>query len=648
MKRKPLMYYGVPLTTYCKDNNLNINTVYSFIRRAKANPKYDSLSENEIISIAISNSQDNSLYDYKGIPLKVYCEEQDYPYNIAIAKLKYLKDKYPTLNNREIVSLLVEYYILPSLALSFEGLSLYEFCKKNNYSYSSLKGFIYSAAERNPLLSVEDIVKLYIEQEHKGVFKYYYKGVTLKEYCNTNNISYTAIIALIGRKKEQGELEGLTDDQIVEKVMGVYKPIEKRMYKGQSLYSYCMENDINYSYVCNAYKKKKSENPELSDDQILFSIIDNIKINCIKYYYNGIPLIDYCQEKDLNVKSIRVSILRKSKLNPQRPIQEIVDECVNEYNPGTTKYYYNGIPIVDICSRLNINYDKVLNRFKKEYKGKKDISQDEVFKEIFKSLIINPTKRTKYTIDNESLYTYCEKKKLPYNTIINIIRSLKEEDESIKDDDAVKEAIRLYRKRLYEDKANGIFNYLTINKIEDINEAKKLCDTLKIDFENVIDSNQEGLTYSQAILLIWYFADCIGHKGRPMVTGRTLTTILGVVSYLKRKMPLDKVNFFLLVRVHKCCLYNATKEILSKESNYINDKIKEYSKKYGIKLDQEKLTELIKGYIMKAIDSSFFNKENRLLSYIDETVNNSLDMYIYKYILKSNTKTLEFEPKKEA
>lgn len=646
MQRKSIMYKGVTLTSYCKSNNLPISPIYSFIRRAKDNPKYNSMSDEEIVELAIENSLDDSLYNYRGISLKTYCEEHDYPFNIAMIQLKYLKNRYPTLNNKEITNLVVEYYIIPSLALSYKGVSLFEFCKDNNYSYSSLKEFIYDAAETNPFSKLEDIVKLYIEQEHKGRFKYYYKGVPLIEYCKQNNLSYTSIIAYIGRLKDNGDLDGLNDTQIIEKVMKSYKPVEKRMYKGKSLAKYCEDEDISYSFVLSLLKKKKEENPDISDNDLLTKIVDSIKNDSIKYYYKGLSLEKYCRENKLNISSVRKAIKDKINAGDNRPIEIIIDEVMKKYESVITKYCYNGIPLSYICEKLDIDFNKVLYRYKRDYQNS-DIPMDEAFKTLLKVFIEKKIKKVQYTVDGMPLYDYCEKNELPYYTIINYIKVIKAEDETISDEEVTKEAIKKYKKQVYDDKANQIFIYLTANKIEDINKARELCDTLRIDFENVIDSNQEGLSYDKAILLIWYFADSRGRKNRPMVSGKTLEVVLGFASYLKTRPSLDKVKLFLLIRVHKCKLYDATNEILIKETKYINGIIDKYSNKYGITLDHIKSTELISNYIMKAIDNSFFNREDKLMEYIDQTVNTMFDSYINKYLIGNGPKTLEYKPKEE-
>ena len=345
-------------------------------------------------------------------------------------------------------------------------------------------------------------------------------------------------------------------------------------------------------------------------------------------------------------KIVRKAIKDKINAGDNRPIEIIIDEVMKKYESVITKYCYNGIPLSYICEKLDIDFNKVLYRYKRDYQNS-DIPMDEAFKTLLKVFIEKKIKKVQYTVDGMPLYDYCEKNELPYYTIINYIKVIKAEDENISDEEVTKEAIKKYKKQVYDDKANQIFIYLTANKIEDINKARELCDTLRIDFENVIDSNQEGLSYDKAILLIWYFADSRGRKNRPMVSGKTLEVVLGFASYLKTRPSLDKVKLFLLIRVHKCKLYDATNEILIKETKYINGIIDKYSNKYGITLDHIKSTELISNYIMKAIDNSFFNREDKLMEYIDQTVNTMFDSYINKYLIGNEPKTLEYKPKEE-
>ncbi len=109
--------------------------------------------------------------------------------------------------------------------------------------------------------------------------------------------------------------------------MEEYTPFElKYKYQGISLRQYCLNNDISYYSVIDFIKRKKNINADLEVDDLIHLAITTINKNNIIYYYNGIPLKDYVSENELNYSSILSAILRK-RTKTNLPLQKIVDEC---------------------------------------------------------------------------------------------------------------------------------------------------------------------------------------------------------------------------------------------------------------------------------------------------------------------------------
>ena len=201
----------------------------------------------------------------------------------------------------------------------------------------------------------------------------------MKEYCENNNLNYKNIISYIGTYKDTDSYKDLSDDELIEKIMDQYEPFSpKYMYKGTTLRDYCIKNDISYYSVLTYIKRKIKKGNNKTIDELIEEGINTINKYGVIYYYNGIPLIDYAKENNLNVHSIRVSILKK-KNKSNRPLQEIINECVETYK----KYYIDGITLPTYCKKVGLNYSTVLNRYITKYSDK-DIPASDALKEIIK------------------------------------------------------------------------------------------------------------------------------------------------------------------------------------------------------------------------------------------------------------------------
>ena len=148
---------------------------------------------------------------------------------------------------------------------------LKEYCNDNpEINYNTIRTYINREQEKKPELSDEALIEKYIEKEHEGIYKYYYLGIPLKQYCEENNLNYRNIISFITRHKGEDKYKLLSDDEFIEQIMSIYEPLElKYTYKGESLYNYCANNDISYYSVLSHVKRSLAKGSNKTIDELV-------------------------------------------------------------------------------------------------------------------------------------------------------------------------------------------------------------------------------------------------------------------------------------------------------------------------------------------------------------------------------------------
>src|SRR5699024_2082716 len=123
----------------------------------------------------------------------------------------------------------------------YKGVPLKEYCESHpEINSNTIRTYINREKEKNPELSDEKLIEQYLDKEHKGIYKYYYLGIPLKQYCDENNLSYRNLITYMSRYRKTDNFKGLSDDEFVEAIMDQYQPFEpKYLYKGLTLREYC-------------------------------------------------------------------------------------------------------------------------------------------------------------------------------------------------------------------------------------------------------------------------------------------------------------------------------------------------------------------------------------------------------------------------
>ena len=617
MKESKYFYNGIPLSKYCKDNNINISTIRARIWKKKQSKKYENYSEQEIIDMVIEAYGSAVKYMYNGISLRQYCLDNGINMGTISSRINNLRKKNKKLSNDELVILVMDEFNNKNFKFFYKGIPLKEYCESHpEIDYNSIRTYIYREKEKNPEVSTEEIIEQYLDKKNRGIYKYYYLGIPLKQYCDENDLSYKNIITYISRHRNDYIFKNLSNDEFIEAIMNQYQPFApKYLYKGLTLREYCIQNNLSYYSVISFAKRRLASGSTQSIDDLVEEGIKTINRYGIIYYYKGIPLKDYAEQNNLNASSIRCAILRK-QLKSNKPLQEIVNECVD-------------------CKNINLNYNTVIYRYLNDYADRTDIDIDEAIKQIVEYYKAYPPMRTKYYFNEQSLAKFCDINGYPYLAIYRKIKALKSQDNSLSNEQIIELSIKKYEDKLQINKINEIFIKLKSNKIRDINEIKDMCDFLKIDFENVKDLVNMDFSYNQTINMIWYFFDKKTSNGNKMITDKKIKDIFLLIDKLKiNNNNVKEFELYDLIGIYKSELYDSRTAILLKQQRYLHKIIHTLCNTYRVKvtsLNYDDFANEIKYYLLKVIDRTNLNNYGQIIKYMDLTTKGYFRTYLKKY-----------------
>lgn len=185
--------------------------------------------------------------------------------------------------------------------------------------------------------------------------KYFYKGMLLIDYCRLHDLDYVVIYARIRRIEKKGIL--VTEEKLDEIISKVTRKMKTYIFRGVSLNTYCKEHNIPYKRVYRKIKKLETQNPEIIiSEEIIEKIImevQNTTIFQIKYYWDNMPLKDYCELHEIPYESIQSRI---KKDNSDTPISLKIGKAIELYMPNGIKYYVGNMPFVEFCEKENLDY----------------------------------------------------------------------------------------------------------------------------------------------------------------------------------------------------------------------------------------------------------------------------------------------------
>ncbi len=321
---------GMPLDVYCKKHELNFRTQSNRVR--DYTKKHPELSEQDAIKLAISKCgvHPGTKFMYGNISLAEWCRQNDKSYDCMISRVESIKTSFPDIDDNEATRIAIEDYSDKGIKYFYDGIPLVEYCKLHpEYLYSSVSLYIRRKKEKNPNLSDQEIIDFYFETEHTTHTYNFIDDVSLMEYCDNHDIVYTSIIQALSRMRKNEKYKNLSEQERLNIAIANYK--KPYLFWGKkTLASYCRENNYSYNSVYNYMVQMMKNNPTITYIEAIESAFANIKRYGIKYYYKGLPLIQYCKNHDLREDYVRARILYLLQ-SQNMVLENAIEEAITYY-----------------------------------------------------------------------------------------------------------------------------------------------------------------------------------------------------------------------------------------------------------------------------------------------------------------------------
>ena len=363
---------GIPLDAYCKKNELNFRTQSNRVRDYIK--KHPELSEQEAIKLAISKCgvHPGTKFMYANISLAEWCRQNDENYDCMISRVENIKKSFPDIDDNEAVRIAIEDYNDKGIKYFYDGIPLVEYCKLHPESpYSSVLSYIRRKKEKHPNLDIQEIINSFFKIEHKQHTYHYIDGMSLMEYCDCYDIVYTSIISALSRMRKDNRYRDLSEQERLNIAIHNYKR-QYLFFGEETLASYCRKNNYSYNTVYNYVMQMIKSNPNISYTEAIESAFANIKRYGIKYYYQGLPLIEFCKEHGLRVDYVRTRILyllQSKSMLLENAIEEAITYYENKKRLNNINEIFNYLKntknidkklLKKILEYLNIDYENIL------------------------------------------------------------------------------------------------------------------------------------------------------------------------------------------------------------------------------------------------------------------------------------------------
>lgn len=628
-------YEGMPLSEYCKKNGLNVTSIRGRVNSKRKQEEYQHLSDEELVGLVISNYGKRNSYFIDGKPLSEYCRENSISYNTIISRIGYLQSSFPEMPLDDVIKRATTEFSPRNIQYYYEGELLVDYCKKvEGLTYDAISSYIRRRQFEDPTVPYTDAINEYLGREHFGRSKYYYLGMSLVEYCKENSINYTTVYAYITNHLEDEKYAGLSGDDLTATIIDDYQPFEpKYMYNGVTLHQYCKENGICYSYITRYVKARMKQDENLAVDKLIEEALDRMKRHGVIYFYMGQPLYIYAKEHDMNIGSLRKSILTERRKNPDESLSVIVDRCVKRYKKLEVKYFYRGQSLKSFCRSTGLNVSTVLWKYRKEYEARTDLTVSEKIAEIVDYYLENPPVQTKYFYGEGSLASFCNEKGYPYLLLISRIKNLKRKNPEGDMDSIVEEAVRKHEEKLHIERIRQALNEVGKETVDEAT-VKSICHFLKIDFFNVMEYVEMGYTFCQSVNMIWYFGDLTNSRGLSMLSDEKYLDLMSLVEKMTfGQINVNEVDLYSLIGIYKSKLYDTRNLVLLKEDRYIKKVLYSVCESFGVTVDKNNyddlLSEIKLGFIAM-IDRTCMNIPEKVIRYMTLVVPGNFKVYLKK------------------
>ncbi len=523
--------------------------------------------------------------------------------------------------------------------------------------------------------------------------KYQYEGVPLDEYCKSHGLNVNTQRNRI--KRYANEHPELSLDKVTKIVLDKCGTIYcKYKYDGMSLSNYCEKNKLNYSSMIDRVISVKNANKDISDDEATRIAVEEKGGPNIKYFYDGIPLADYCRlHPEYNYTSIITYISRKLEKNPKENVQKIINSYFLTEHKSHTYHFVDGIALYEYCETNGIVYRNILSRlcllrnnpkyrelteqerltialsmtpknylyfegvYLAEYCRKNNYSYNSVYNYVIKTLKENPdmdlnkaiyealanikANGIKYYYLGEPLINYCEKNgmigKLVRDRVTNILKT----DSRISLEEAISLSVKYYERKKYIKDLNKIFEFLKNKGDIEEEELNKIISFLNIDVNNVKLLRTFVPRICDCISIIWFFHDNKDNEklSISLECYKMLINKVNSLQFLSRKNIRD-VDIIFLIFVYKTNLLDCRHLMIWREKAYIFSRIKHFLNLYDIETNNDFKNELYNHLcleLLELIEKTNNNNPSMVMSYIKKSIDGRIKVYFEKYFKINNS-----------
>lgn len=509
-----------------------------------------------------------------------------------------------------------------------DGMSLKKYCQLNNLNVNTQRNRIKQYIEEHPELSEEDAIKLCFKRCGYKYSKYNYNGQSLAKYCEENSLNYATIVDRVVAVKKK---YNYTDDEATKFAIEEYTNY-KYYYNEIPLVDYCkLHPEYNYSSILVFIRRLKEKNNTLSNKELVeayFECEHNIHNS---YVYKKEPLIEYCRKNKLNYNLI-TSYLRNindgdlyKDLNNDEKIELAIEESKTSY----TYLYFENMTLYEYCKTHNLAYVSIYNLTMKL------IKQEGLELDCAIAKAISSIKRfgIKYFYRDMPLIEYCKYYSINYHLVKDKVLALIKNGYST--NDAIEETIELFEKRKYINYVNKIFSYLKKGNPNN-NVIYDILIFLNIDLKNYeLLMNQYHNSY-YVITLIWYYYD--NNYGEKLsVSHQVFHNIEHLLKKIKNTelSKIQELDIYDLLKLYKTGIYDTRYLMLIREENYIYHHIITLDKYYGLNLchdDKKEICSEVNIKLLEIFDKYTGNNPGMFINYMLKSIKGTIRIIINKMI----------------
>ena len=335
---------------------------------------------------------------------------------------------------------------------------------------------------------------------------YKLNGLSLKDFCNLNNIDYKTIIGRINRIKKKLKLVNINDIFIIALNDNIYyryfRNYNKYFYKNIPLSIYCKENNLDYSVISNRIRILKKRYPQFIEERIIRIAINDSwynemkdQNNSKKYFYNNETLYKYCEKNNLEYKKMLARVKSLKNIFKECSTEEIVRITADdnfyksliediELQRNNYSYYYDDYPLTEYCKINNIDINNIYHRIDKLKSKFPNYSNSEIIEIALNDDLyfkaFNRRNHNKFSYyNNITLKRYCKLNKIDYSILLNTILKLNEQYINLEENEIIELALGLYYgNKEYSDKIKYTYQKKLLislkNILEKNNKQKEL------------------------------------------------------------------------------------------------------------------------------------------------------------------------------